>query len=165
MTQGDTHVVDHAEMRVAGFRIVTPTSFNSVNPSSQESVPQLWQGFWDRYWELGIDVQGSCIAVATPVDGSDNPPMFVNYLAGVEVPLDLRLPDGFVDEYVPAGRYVHYTHQGPFELLDQSFQHAYLEWLPKSGLSIRQGHHLELYTPKCDISKTDGEMEILIPVD
>ena len=164
MTQADTKVVDHSAMRLAGFQIVTPTSFNRTDLSNRESIPKLWQDFWKRYPELGVDARGVCYAAATPVDGSEYPPMYINYFAGVEVPSDLQLPDGFLETHVPAGNYLHYTHQGPFEMLAKSFRQAYLEWLPTSGFTVREGQHLEFYTPKFDPSRNDCEMEILIPV-
>lgn len=163
MTHGDTKVVSHPARRIAGLQIITSSSFDVENFEMNE-VPQLWESFWKRFPELGIPSNGVCYAVASPV-GKEVPPLKILYLAGVEVDSTTPLPEGFVAIDVPAGNYLHFTHQGPFVKLDNSFREAYLSWFPKSGLVQRNAPHIELYDQRSNSPESEtAEMDILIPV-
>lgn len=163
MSHGDTKIVKHPARTIAGLQIITSSSFDTEN-FEMKDVPQLWESFWKRFPELGIQSDGTCYAIAVPV-GKEIPPLKISYLAGVEVNPDSPLPDGFVAVHVPEGKYVHYTHQGPFSHLDESFREAYLTWFPKSGLVQREAPHIEFYDHRASAPESStAEMDILIPV-
>lgn len=163
MTHGETKIVDHPARRVAGLQIITSSSFDVENFEMKE-VPQVWEQFWKRFPELNIASNGICYAVASPI-GEEIPPLKINYLAGVEVDPGSPLPEGFTAIDVPAGKYLHFTHQGAFSRLDTSFREAYLTWFPQSGLVQRIAPHIELYDSRSANPESDSaEMDILIPV-
>ncbi len=164
MSHGDTKIVNHSARTIAGLQIITSSSFDVEN-FEMKDVPQLWELFWKRFPELNIEPNGTCFAVASPV-GQEVPPLKVHYLAGVEVDPEAELPEGFVAIDVPAGNYLHFTHQGSFATLDNSFREVYLTWFPKSGLVQRVAPHIEMYDHRSAAPETDtAEMDILIPVE
>jgi AraC family transcriptional regulator len=77
--------------------------------------------------------------------------------AAVVVPADLVLPDGVVEQRVPAGRYACALHVGPYEQLGDAWARFMGEWVPASGYRIAPSPCYEIYlndpaaTPKASL--------------
>ncbi len=65
--------------------------------------------------------------------------------AGITIPDTVRLPDGLVDQRLPAGRYARTTHLGPYATLGDAWSRLMGEWLPKSGRRVGKGSSYEVY--------------------
>jgi AraC family transcriptional regulator len=154
-------VVD--EMRVAGLSTVCATATNPQRDAALRRIPRLWDEFFARAHELGLGTSGVYYGVSTPAD--DNvPPLQMNYLAGMAVPASLTLPDGFTDVWVPEGNYLHFTHEGPAENVDETAHELYERYLPSSGLTQRLAPHLELYDERFEHDSPTCEFDLLVPV-
>jgi AraC family transcriptional regulator len=85
--------------------------------------------------------------------------------AAIVVPPGLNVPDGLVDEKIPAGRFACVVHVGPYEQLGDVWRRFKGEWLPASGHHAATGPSYEIYlndpatTPKADL-----RTEMCIPV-
>jgi len=66
---------------------------------------------------------------------------------------------------VPAGRYAVFTHVGSVQTLPATTDKVYREWLPASGLTMRDAPHLELYDNRFNPHSANSEMDILVPVN
>ena len=77
--------------------------------------------------------------------------------AAVIVPPDLALPDGLVEQRIPAGRYACALHVGPYEQLGDAWARFMGEWLPAGGHRVGSGPSYEIYlndpttTPKPEL--------------
>lgn len=77
--------------------------------------------------------------------------------AAVAVPPDLAMPDGLVEQRIPAGRYARALHVGPYEQLGDVWARLMGEWLPASGHRVGSGPSYEIYlndpgtTPKPEL--------------
>jgi AraC family transcriptional regulator len=65
--------------------------------------------------------------------------------AGLSVSEDTKLPDGVVEERLPAGRYARTTHVGSYETLGDTWARFMGEWLPRSGERVGPGSAYEVY--------------------
>ncbi len=65
--------------------------------------------------------------------------------AGLVVPEDVKLPAGFDEQRMPAGRYATTTHVGPYETLGDTWARFFGEWLPASGHRIGPAVSYEIY--------------------
>jgi len=66
---------------------------------------------------------------------------------------------------LPAGRYAIFTHHGPYEFLMQTWNLAYMGWLPCSGAMLRDAPPFEVYAG--DASSTDSPASrawVMIPI-
>ncbi|MFN7978063.1 MAG: AraC family transcriptional regulator [Vicinamibacterales bacterium] len=76
--------------------------------------------------------------------------------AAVVVPDDFALPDGVVEQRLPAGRYASTLHVGPYEQLGDVWLRFMGEWLPASGERVAASPAVETYlnnpetTPKSE---------------
>ena len=64
----------------------------------------------------------------------------------------------------PAGRYAVFTHKGPYSTLWQTWNAAYRDWLPSSGMHLRELEPFEVY--RNDKANTPPEKlvtEIFVP--
>lgn len=76
-----------------------------------------------------------------------------------------KLPEGLVEQRIPAGRYACTVHVGPYEQLGDVWARFMGEWLPRSGQRFGEGVSFEVYrnTPG-EVPKDKLETEIYIPL-
>ncbi|WP_394833360.1 AraC family transcriptional regulator [Pendulispora rubella] len=65
--------------------------------------------------------------------------------AGLTVTAGVRVPDGTVEMTIPAGRYAHATHVGPYTELGDAWNRLMGGWLPQSGHRVGDGPTYEVY--------------------
>jgi AraC family transcriptional regulator len=65
--------------------------------------------------------------------------------AAITVPPKTKLPSGLTEMVIPAGRYAHTTHVGPYAGLGDVWNHLRNEWLPRSGEQLGDGMSYEVY--------------------
>jgi AraC family transcriptional regulator len=85
--------------------------------------------------------------------------------AGLVLPSGTPIPDGLGTVLVPAGRYITTMHVGPYEHLPDTWSRLLGEWLPASGLRIKEGPSIEIYrnTPMT-APKEQLITEIYVPI-
>jgi AraC family transcriptional regulator len=85
--------------------------------------------------------------------------------AALTVSPEARVPEGLVEQRIPAGRYACTTHLGPYEQLADTWERFMGEWLPRSGNRFGEGVSYEVYrnTPG-DVPKEELRTEIYIPL-
>jgi AraC family transcriptional regulator len=85
--------------------------------------------------------------------------------AAVVVANEARLPDGLIEQRIPAGEYASTLHIGPYEQLGDTWARFMGEWLPASGRRLGPGVSYEVYrnTPM-DTPKEELETEIRLPL-
>ena len=65
--------------------------------------------------------------------------------AGLILASDVALPAGLTEVILPAGRYAHATHVGPYHQLGDAWGQLMGQWLPQSGHRIGAGDTYEQY--------------------
>jgi predicted transcriptional regulator YdeE len=129
----------------------------------ERGLSVLWDKFFARFSELGIEAAGIFYGVSTPAD-ENIPTLTMHYLAGAAAPDSLVLPEGFSEFIVPAGKYLFFTHAGPIEGIGATANELYTNYLPSSGLVPRSAPHLELYDERFDHESATCEMDLLVPI-
>jgi AraC family transcriptional regulator len=98
-------------------------------------------------------------------DAQSTPAAELRSDAALGVPEGVRLPDGLVEQRLPAGRYAMTTHVGPYERLNDAWARLMREWLPASGERAAKGSRYELYrnTP-ANAPKDELVTELYVPL-
>jgi AraC family transcriptional regulator len=65
--------------------------------------------------------------------------------AAISVPEKTKIPAGLKELVIPAGRYAHTTHLGPYEGLPDAWGDLRNKWLAKSGEQLGGGLSYEVY--------------------
>jgi AraC family transcriptional regulator len=65
--------------------------------------------------------------------------------AAITVSEKTKIPVGLTEIAIPAGRYAHATHVGPYTGLGAVYAHIWKEWLPRSGEKPGDGVSYEMY--------------------
>jgi AraC family transcriptional regulator len=86
------------------------------------------------------------------------------YIAAAEVADIGLVPPGMIHRVIPAGKYALFTHIGKLEGLGQTMNSIYGQWLPTSGVLLRNAPHLELYDRRFIPGSDKSEFDILLPV-
>ena len=64
------------------------------------------------------------------------------------------------------GRYAVFLHKGPYENLKGMYQTIYKDWLPASGIKLRNSTGFELYVDDPDRTKPENlRTEIFVPIE
>jgi AraC family transcriptional regulator len=97
--------------------------------------------------------------------GPDDPDQrfIAGYVVDGEMP---ELADGLHCETLPAGRWAVFRHVGPYSTLWQAWTSVYREWLPRSGLALRDAMPCEHYVndPR-DVLPDQLITDIYIPIE
>jgi AraC family transcriptional regulator len=99
-------------------------------------------------------------------DPESTPPAELRADAGLTFAADARLPKELEERWIPAGRYAHTTHIGPYEELGNAWARLKGEWLPSSGERLRDAPSFEIYrnTPET-AEPRELRTELYIPVE
>ena len=147
--------------RCIGLATTTPSSFSPEHDVNGAQVGELFQQLTDELTALGIDGFEELVGISRPADAVI-PPQLIWYFAGYE---SLSLSVDSLDELVvPAGDYFAVTYQGPITGFDAAVNEVYGTIFPDSGLTPRDGLHLEIYPADWDRHDENSCMDILIPI-
>lgn len=109
----------------------------------------------------------TCLGI-TPDDGSEVPANESRYIAGYFLKEGAEVePRGEVKILIyPAGNYAVFLHKGPYENLWQTWNSIYRDWLPISGLTLRDQAPFEVYLNEKRRTQThELKTEIYIPIE
>jgi len=128
------------------------------------AIHPLWEKLWTKFNHENIAENngpffGACFH---DVDMRNNE--VFEYYAGVEYGHSTEVPKGFKAIEIPENNYAVFTHRGPIEMIERTYNQIYGNWLPFSE-----------YTPTMDLDiivvdrrfagrDEKNEVDILIPV-
>lgn len=143
---------------------VKTSIFTIFNPEKYDAhaIPAAWKKFFSM--SIGTELVGLENYYGASIPSMDmNTPM--DYFAGALVDEDAEVPAGFEIVEIPEGKYLKVLHFGPITNLAASYQRAYMEEMPISGMEMRPAPHLEIYNPQLDPMSVDYEMVIAVPIN
>jgi AraC family transcriptional regulator len=120
-------------------------------------IPRLWQrlmesaALHDADWSVGV---------MHDVDGSSK----MNYLAAIRLEDNGGRSDGLETLELSEGSYLACEHVGLLNGLPETTAWFYSQYLPSSGVELRDGYHLEIYDDRFDPESPDSVMLICAPV-
>jgi AraC family transcriptional regulator len=124
-------------------------------------LPPLWAGFLARLREVPDAMAGQCYGIVCPRhENADE----LAYLAAIAVRRDVAPPPGMVLRRVPGGRHARFTHRGRVELVDQTVNYIYGNWLPRSGLRHGDAADIEFYGADYHPTAESSVIRYAIPV-
>ena len=65
--------------------------------------------------------------------------------AGITIPAKTKIPSGLSELIIPAGRYAHTRHAGPYTELGAVWNGLRNDWVPKNGETLGNGMSYEVY--------------------
>ncbi|MEX5540887.1 GyrI-like domain-containing protein [Pseudomonas poae] len=121
-------------------------------------IPRLWELFDTCIKDIKQRVGGVTYGVCHNPKQDE-----FDYLAGVEVPSRSDVPGNFESIDIAPLNYAVFTHHGPVQAMEQTFERIMFEWLPRSGYKV-VGANFERYSADFDGRKGTGTVEIWLPV-
>jgi predicted transcriptional regulator YdeE len=147
--------------RFIGLATTTPSSFSPDHDVTGVQVGELFQQLTNELTATGVDNFEELVGISRPADAVI-PPQLLWYFAGYE---SQSLSVDSLDELVvPAGDYFAVTYQGAITGFDAAVNEIYGTIFPDSGLTPRDGLHLEVYPADWDRHDEHSRMDILIPI-
>jgi AraC family transcriptional regulator len=123
-------------------------------------IPKLWErlmtsvgpALQDSHWAVGV---------MSDVEGSSK----MNYLAAIRLDDNDGRSDGLEVVDLAGGTFLACEHVGSLNALPRTTQWFYTEYLPSSGVQLRDGNHLEIYDERFDPESPDSVVLICAPVE
>jgi AraC family transcriptional regulator len=112
---------------------------------SYMSIPEAFQRLNDLVTAAGLANRDTQLIGIYHDDPSVTPQDKLRSDAAITVPPKTKLPPGLTPLVIPAGRYAHTTHSGPYAGLGDAWHHLRNEWLPRSGERLGDGMSYEIY--------------------
>jgi AraC family transcriptional regulator len=127
---------------------------------TNEGIPALWQTFNPYIGNLPDQVSYVTYGVCCNADGDGE----FEYIAGVQVTRQDRLPASFRCVEIKPHRYAVFEHKGHISTLHQTFHSIWNKWLPESGFEAADAPEFERYSEDFDPGAGTGVVEIWLPV-
>jgi AraC family transcriptional regulator len=131
----DVEVVERPELRLASVRHV----------GSYMRVNEAFRRLDDLVRKAGLNGSDTLLVGIYHDDPRTTPEEKLRADAAVTVAPGTRLPAGLSPLVIPAGRYAHAVHRGPYAGLGETWEHLRNEWLRKSGERLGKGVSYEIY--------------------
>jgi AraC family transcriptional regulator len=128
-------VVKQPKLRIASVRHV----------GSYEGIPEAFQRLNELVTAAGLNDKDTILVGIYHDDPSNTPEEKLRSDAGITIPAKTKLPPGLTEVIIPAGRYAHSTHVGPYTGLGDAWGHLRNDWLSKSGERPGPGVSYEVY--------------------
>lgn len=128
-------VVKQPKLRIASVRHV----------GSYGGIPEAFQRLNELVTAAGLNDKDTILVGVYHDDPSNTPEEKLRSDAGITIPAKTKLPPGLTEVIIPAGRYAHSTHVGPYTGLGDAWGHLRNDWLSKSGERPGPGVSYEVY--------------------
>jgi AraC family transcriptional regulator len=128
-------VVQQPELRLASVRHV----------GSYMRVNEAFQRLNDLVTAAGLSNRDTKLVGVYHDDPSTTPEDKLRSDAAITIPAKTKLPLGLTELKLPAGRYAHTTHLGPYTGLGEAWAYLKNEWRQKSGEKLGKGMSYEVY--------------------
>ncbi|MEA2765408.1 MAG: AraC family transcriptional regulator [Gemmatimonadaceae bacterium] len=128
-------VVDRPALRLASVRHI----------GSYMNIREAFGRLNDLVTAAGLSKPDTMLVGIYHDDPSSTPEEKLRSDAAVTIPAKTKLPPGLSELVIPAGRYAHATHLGPYTGLGDTYAHLRNEWLPRSGEKLGKGMSYEMY--------------------
>jgi AraC family transcriptional regulator len=128
-------IVEQPKLRLASVRHV----------GSYTRISEAFQRLNDLVTAAGLTNSDTLLVGVYHDDPSNTAEEKLRSEAGVTIPAKAKIPRGLTELVIPAGRYAHSTHVGPYTGLGDAWNHMRNEWLPRSGEKPSDGMSHEIY--------------------
>lgn len=110
-------------------------------------ITEAFQRLNDLVTAAGLSNSDTMLVGIYHDDPSTTPKEKLRSDAAITIPAKTKVPAGLTELVIPAGRYAHATHVGPYAGLGDIWNHLRNEWLPRSGekLKLGKGMSYEIY--------------------
>lgn len=143
------------DIRVAAVRALGPYA---------QSAPKAWSEMSSWIAKQNL-LSEHTIFMGLRHDSSAIPPESLRYDAAVSIAEEID-PNGIAVEcIVPGGEFAVFTHQGPYDSINDAWDKLYWEWLPGSGRVPAMQPNIEIYLSDTTFS-ADKEIltRLLLPL-
>ena len=119
---------------------------------------------WDDFLKLGtLPGQVGKLGYGA-ICGGDPNGQTMEYMCAVEVASFDAVPKELGRMRVPAARYAVFLHEGNVATIQQSWQHIFSVWLPRSGLHSGNTPDFEAYDERLNGATGEGGVEMWLSV-
>jgi predicted transcriptional regulator YdeE len=144
-----------------GPKMVIAGINQSYTMETRVGIPQQWE----RFVPKAAAIPGQIGTTHYGVCWNTKPGCGFDYLTGVEVAQDARLPPEFQSLTLDPRRYAVFAHSGHVSAIPKTIDRVWSKWVPDCSLKIADAPCFERYTSEFNPGTGMGGMEIWIPLE
>lgn len=132
--------------------------------NNTREIDSLWEKFWKKFNDenIGADNYRFFGACFHDLDMRNNE--VFEYYAGIEYEPTTEAPRGFKTIDIPENAYAVFTHCGPIEMIERTYNQIYMNWLPFSEYAPTMDLDIIVVDSRFAGGDEKNEVDILIPV-
>jgi len=135
------------------------------NAMEGEAMMEAWTKFFSYHEKLPEPVDNNYYGIYYPGEKFDLSTMQgYNYLVGMEVKDEVKLPEGLQLHKVPGGNYAVFEYVGPIYEIGNAYEYIYGEWLATTNYKPASMEMFEVYGERFKEDSKDSVVEIWVPV-
>lgn len=128
------------------------------------AIGSLWEKLWTKFNDEKIATGsyrffGACFH---DLDMRNNE--IFQYYAGIECGYSIEVPKGFKTIDIPENDYAVFTHRGPIDIIENTYNQIYRNWLPFSEYTPTMDLDIIVLDSRFAGRDEKNEVDILIPV-
>lgn len=128
------------------------------------AIDSLWEKFWTKFNDEknatgNYQFFGACFH---DLDMRNNE--IFEYYAGIECGYSTEVPKGFKTIDIPENHYAVFTHRGPMDMIESTYNQIYRNWLPFSEYTPTMDLDILVLDSRFAGRDEKNEVDILIPV-
>jgi predicted transcriptional regulator YdeE len=136
----------------------------SPTPNGHDVIPGVWGELFDALDEADEFEFGWAVGMMSDEPGSGVGGQ-MNYFAGLVIDEAPEYHPGLTQTQVAAGKYAICEHIGSLDELGETTRWFYEEYLPSSGVVMRDANHLEVYDERFDPESDHSVVMICVPIE
>ena len=154
-----------AQIKEIGEIIVAGRKFFEVIPENEELMPEWTKFFEDIKENVDMENYKDCFGFSENmkiIDGKEA----MDYVICMRKESFDKIPEGFVTETIPGGKYAVYTCKGKFEetKMFEFWNNIYSKWLIEDKLEPIMTHAFEYYDHRWQENSDESEYDIYVPI-
>jgi predicted transcriptional regulator YdeE len=147
------------------YRTVSAQVIAGINRSydmeTRSGIPKQWDEFVSQVHRLN----SRKVDVFYGVSWNSTPDFHFDYLTGIEVNSDAKIPPDFTTVTLPSRRYAVFAHTEHVTAIPKTIETIFTKWARDCGLKIAKAPCFERYTSDFNPQTGMGGTDIWIPLD
>ena len=156
-----------AQIKEIGEIVIAGKKYLEVIPEDKNvDLMSAWMNFFEDIKDnFDMKIYKDCFGLSENMKMIDGK-VAMDYVICMRKESFDKVPEGFVTETIPGGKYAVYTYKGKIEeeKMSQFWNDIYSKWLAEEKLEPITTHAFEYYDHRWQDDSDDSELDIYVPI-
>ena len=154
-------LIEKGELIVIGFQKAIKQKDATIQ------IQRLWKKFMKKQNDIQYAVQNRIylgVSFDREFNKKENDYEY-KHLVGMLVKSAENIPPKMTERIIPAQKYLVFTHYGSLDLIGDTYNYIFGEWIPNKDYKIAEADMFEWYDEHFKTDSEDSQIDIYIPIE